>query len=300
MFLAAILAVLISTYFIFIQLYKDKSQSSAGLISPLIFSLLTKNPLSKNNTLENTIESVLEGAKGTYGIAIKNLKTGKSYYSNERRVFETGSLYKVWVLTTAFYKIEKGVLKENEILSQEVLVLNEKFNIASESAEKTEGKITLSVKDAMERMITISHNYAALLLTEKMKLSSVAAFLTENGFWESSVGTDGSQPTVTPADMALFFEKLYKGELANEENTDKMLGLLKRQRLNNKLPKYLPQDTIIAHKTGELGWFTHDAGIVYAPNGNYIIVVLSESSSPAGAQDRIAQISKAVYEYFER
>lgn len=271
-----------------------------GLIISVVFNIFQPQEKTIPRSLKEAVEKALVRTKGTYGIAIKNLKTGESYYLNERRVFETGSLYKVWILATAFDKIEKGMLKEDEILSQDVSLLNEKFNIASESAEMTEGKITLSVKDAMEQMITISQNYAALLLTEKLKLFSVAAFLTENGFRESTVGTDGSQPTVTPADMALFFEKLYKGELVDEENTDKMLSLLKRQRLNDKLPKYLPQDTIIAHKTGELGWFSHDAGIVYAPGGNYIIVVLSESSSPAGAKDRIVEVSKAVYEYFER
>lgn len=271
-----------------------------GLIIYVAFNIFQPQERTIPKSLKEAVEKALVGTKGTYGIAIKNPKTGESYYLNEHRVFETGSLYKIWILATVFDQIEKGMLKEDEILSQDVSLLNEKFNIASESAEMTEGKITLSVKAAMEQMITISQNYSALVLTEKLKLSSVAAFLTENGFRESTVGTDGSQPTVTSADMALFFEKLYKGELVDEESTEKMLGLLKRQRLNDKLPKYLPQETIIAHKTGELGWFSHDAGIVYSPSGDYIIVVLSESSSPAGAEDRIAKVSKAVYAYFER
>lgn len=271
-----------------------------GLILSVVFNIFQPQEKTIPKSLKEVVEKALIGTKGTYGIVIKNPKTGESYYLNEHKVFETGSLYKIWILATAFDQIEKGGLAEDEILSQDISILNEKFDISSESAETTEGKITLSVKAAMEQMITISQNYSALVLTEKLKLSSVAAFLTENGFRESTVGTDGSQPTVTPADMALFFEKLYKGELADEESTEKMLGLLKRQRLNDKLPKYLPQETVIAHKTGELGWFSHDAGIVYSPSGDYIIVVLSESSSPVGAEDRIAKVSKAVYEYFER
>ena len=64
------------------------------------------------------------------------------------------------------------------------------------------------------------------------------------------------------------------------------------------MPKYLPSDTLIAHKTGELDSFSHDSGIVYTPNGNYIIVVMSDSTNPKGAEDRIANISKSVYDYF--
>jgi beta-lactamase class A len=76
------------------------------------------------------------------------------------------------------------------------------------------------------------------------------------------------------------------------------LTLLKAQKLNNKLPKELPKNTVIAHKTGELDMVSHDAGIVYAQNGNYIIVVMSETSLPVAANERIADISKGVYEYF--
>ena len=78
-----------------------------------------------------------------------------------------------------------------------------------------------------------------------------------------------------------------------------MLQLLKIQKLNNKIPRYLPKDTVVAHKTGELDPFTHDAGIVYTPNGNYIIVVLSKSDDPDLAENRIADISKNVFNYFQ-
>lgn len=255
---------------------------------------------SSQNGLKQAVENSLEGTIGTYGVVVKNLKTSESYYSNEHRVFEPGSLYKVWIMAAAFDQIKNGELDGDEILSEDISVLNEKFNIASEDAEMTEGTIALSVKDALEQMITISHNYAALLLTEKIKLSNVALFLKENAFDESTVGINGASPTSTPSNIALFFEKLYKGELADLTYTQKMLDLLKKQTLNEKLPKYLPKDVVVAHKTGEIDYLTHDAGIVFSDKGDYIIVVMSESTFPPGAEDRIAGVSKAVYEYFSK
>jgi len=238
----------------------------------------------------------LKEAQGTYGIVIRNLNTKEEYYLNEHREFDTASLYKLWVMATAFTQIQSGQLKENSILSQNIQVLNNKFNIGSESTELTEGTITVSVKEALNKMITISDNYAALLLSEKVRLSNVSDFLKKNGLIESRLG---EPPKTTPYDIALFLEKLYKNELANEDNTQKMIELLSRQTLNNKLPKYLPSNLSIAHKTGELGYFTHDAGIVFTNKDEYLIVVLSESDNPSGAEERIAEISKAVYDYFE-
>ena len=256
--------------------------------------------IPKDKSLKTAVEYALLGTKGTYGVIVKNLRTGEKYYSNEHKVYKAGSLYKLWIMAAVYQSIQNGELKEDEQLSQEVEVLNDKFAIEGEAAELTEGTITLTVGDALKQMITISHNYAALLLTEKIKLSTVAKYLKEKGFNESKVGTSGEDPITTPFDIALFFEKLYKLELADKENTDKMIDLLQNQQNTDKLPKYLPKDIKVAHKTGELGWFSHDAGIVSSSFGDYIIVVLSESNSPTGVEDRIAEVSKNVYEYFSK
>lgn len=263
-------------------------------------SLLSPLKSFENNSFKEVVEKSLDGVKGTYGVVVKNLKNGESFYFNEHKIFEPGSLYKIWVMAEVFNQIQNGVIKEDEVLSEDASILNEKFNISSESAEIREGEITLSVKEALDQMITISHNYAALLLTERVKLSKVASFLIENGFNESKVGTNGETPTTTPSDMALFFEKLYKGILVNKEYSQEMIDLLKAQTLNDKLPKYLPDSVGVAHKTGEIEYYSHDAGIVFTPKGDYIIVILSESDYPPGAEERIAQISKAVYDYFNR
>lgn len=277
---------------------------TVALMIFVVFHGFNISPLSVENnqhvgaSLKNIVQNALKGTKGTYGIIVKNLKTGETYYANEHRVYEAGSLYKLWIMATAFNKIQTRAWKEDQVLTEDVAVLNDQFYIDPDLAEQTEGIITLSVDQALEQMITISHNYAALLLTEKLKLSSVATFLKENNFNESKVGINGEAPRTTPNDIALFFEKLYREELANQEYTNKMLDLLKRQQLDDKLPKYLPQSVVVAHKTGEIGWFTHDAGIVYSPSGDYVIVVLSESDSPPGAEEKIAEVSKAVYNYF--
>lgn len=293
---------------VFNQFIKDKANDSTEMANPLTTSVSSspavsptaaENTHAETNSLKEVVDDASEGTKGTYGIAIKNLKNGQSYYVNEHRVFEASSLYKLWIMAVVYQQIQDGKLTEDQVLSEDAATLNQKFNIDPDFAEQTEGTITFAVRDALYQMITISHNYAALLLTEKIKLSSVATFLKENGFTESTVGTTGGSPTATPYDIALFFEKLYKGELANQQYTDEMINLLKNQQLNDGLPKYLPDKSKVANKTGEIDLFKHDAGIVFTDKGDYIIVVMSESDSPPDAQERIALLSKAVFDYFQ-
>ena len=250
------------------------------------------------HSLQSVVADSLKDTDGAYGIMIKNLKTGETFGYNENKMFKTGSLYKLWIMAETYDQIQQGKVKEDEDLSEDVSVLNDKFNIASEDAELTDGTIELTVADALNQMITISHNYAALLLTERIRLSTVDSFLKKYGFSNSTVGIHGAAPTTTASDIALFFEKLYQGQLANKESTDEMIELLKNQQLNNKLPKYLPPQTTIAHKTGELDSFSHDAGIVYTKQGNYIIVILSDTKNPPAAEEKIADISQQIYNYF--
>jgi beta-lactamase class A len=301
--------VFISIYIIITQSVKDTRNDHSQMISPLpievsgvsgVTPMKTESVKEKPSGLKTVVDTALEGTKGTYRMVIRNLKTGESYAADEHKVFDAGSLYKLWVMATAYKQIQNGTLTEDQVLSEDIAVLNQKFSIDPGNAEQTEGIITLTVHDALQQMITISHNYSAMLLTAKIRLSSVSTFLQENGFSESTVGINGGSPSSTPYDIALFLEKLYNGKLATQQYTDEMIGLLKNQQLNQGLPKYLPVATDVANKTGEIDYLKHDAGIVYTDKGDYIIVVMSESDAPVAAQERIALISKGVYEYFYR
>lgn len=284
-------------------LIKSISGKTFNLTDPFVSSdskVINENHQETKNPLGDVVANALMGSQGDYAIVIKNLKTGESYFKNENKAYETGSLYKLWVMATAYKQIQEGTLMKDELLEDSIVNLNRKFSISPNDAEMTSGTIDMTVSEAIKQMITISHNYGAMLLTDKIKLSSIENFLKLNGFVSSALGNGIDPPKSTALDISQFLEKLYKGELADLTYTTEMLDTLKAQTFDGGLPKYLPEQTVVANKTGDIGWFKHDAGIIFSEKGDYIIVVMSESESPAGAQDRIALISKAVYEYFTK
>lgn len=297
-FFIVILCGMIIVWFVFAGKREHvKSSESQSLASQIV--RLVQKVTERKETLQDVVMKELHGAQGDYAVVIENDKLDERYTMNEHIVYDSASLYKLWIMATTYQLIEDGKLKESDDLPADVGQLNKTFHIASEAAELDDGSLDFTVGSALQQMITISHNYAALALTEKIKVSTVKAFLEREGLRESSIG-DQSGPTTTASDVGFFFKKLSNGELANKEHTQKMLTLLKKQQLNNKLPLYLPKDVVVAHKTGELGMMTHDAGIVYTSDGEYLIVVLSKSTYPPGAQERIAKLSKAVYMYYTK
>ena len=76
-----------------------------------------------------------------------------------------------------------------------------------------------------------------------------------------------------------------------------MLNILKKQQVRGRLDLYLPEEVVIAHKTGDLDNLEHDGGIVFLPDREYIICVLTnEVVSNKDGREIIGTISKMVYD----
>lgn len=269
----------------------DNANAKGDVVSPLSSLLEIKKSRPK---LSEVIQTIIENEDGEYAVVISNLKTGETFELNSDRKFLAASLYKLWVMGTVYEKLEAGSVSKNDIMAEEIPKLNEQFNIASESAELKEGLISMNVNEALNKMITISHNYAALLLSRAVRLSNVSNFMKEHDLKSSHL----NPPTTTASDVASFYKDLYERKIVSQGASEEMLSLLKRQEWNDRIPKYLPKNIIVAHKTGELDKVKHDAGIVFSPNSDYIIVLMSETRNQANAAEVEAKISKAVYNYF--
>lgn len=288
-------------------LVKDWVNSTDKLITPSTGPKLVALPSSTgrgftsalpvSEGIGKVVDTALSGAKGDYAFVIKNLRTGEAYYYNDRQTFSAASLYKLWVMTITFQQISAGKLTLEDKISLDVAQQNEKLGLSNEEAEVSTGVLTITVKNALEQMITISHNYAAYNLVNKIGRNSMPQFLKDNNFSDSSWGTT---PMTSARDIYAFYNKLYGGKLGDAETTKQMIELLKRQKKNDALPQGIPEGIDIGHKTGEIDYVKHDAGIVFAPNGDYIIVAMSESQFPGGAADRIGMVSEAVYKYFDQ
>lgn len=241
-----------------------------------------------------------------YSVVIKNLKTGEEYKFNENQKYNSASLYKLWIMAVAFQKIKDGSFKEEMVLSGDQHKFDETLSTSSPSATtdtpsepviSEEPKIiSMKLMDAINKMIIQSDNYSALLIAAKEGTFSVTNFLKNNGFKNSNFR---SPPQTTASDIALFYEKLYKGEIVDQENSKKMMEILKKQAINDRIPANLPKNVVVAHKTGELFGAKHDAGIVFGSNGDYIIVVMSDTKSPKTAIEKTARFSEEIYNYFK-
>lgn len=289
-----ILLFLFVTLFSFSKIIGISSSKIKEIVSPI--GKLVGERKSNLPTIKSTIDEVIKGEKGDYSFFIKNLKTGEEEGIEDHKVYETASLYKLWIASVVEERIQRGEIGKGDALKEDVIELNDKFNIASEDAELKEGEINTTVIDALTKMIVVSDNYSALVLSKRVGLSNVGSFLKDYGFSESSL----NPPQSTAYDIGQFYQLLYNTRIINSEASSDIMALLKSQRLNDRIPKYLPDNIIVAHKTGELGGVKHDAGIIFAPFGDYIFVAMSDTRDPQNAAEVIARVSSRIYKYFEK
>ncbi len=225
------------------------------------------------------------------GIVVVDLADGARCELGVETVFRTASLYKLLVMAEAYEQRADGSFAFDE----EIELLPRHY-IDDPSGTAPAEPLTLTAQRAIELMIRQSDNATAHALRERLTHAEVAAHAGLLGMGQTVLGTDF---VTSPADVALFFERLYAGEVVSPEASAEMLTLLGGQQIRNLLPEGLPEGLPIAHKTGLMEDYLHDAGIVQAAGGDYVIVALTrhDGDFPA-AYDAIRGISALVYEGF--
>jgi beta-lactamase class A len=158
-------------------------------------------------------------------------------------------------------------------------------------------------------MITVSSNLATNILTELVGADRVTATMRElgadsievlRGVEDSKAYRAGLSNTTTAGDLGVIFTAIAEDRAASQASCREMIEVLLQQEFNNNIPVGLPQGTPIAHKTGWISQYvTHDAGIVYRPDGSrYVLVVLTSGVEDDKAADRlIGDLSKIVWEW---
>jgi len=112
---------------------------------------------------------------------------------------------------------------------------------------------------------------------------------------------EGEENYTTARDMAYLLEELYYKKFLNKDVSEKCLGLLGQQKINDRIPRKLPRGTLVVHKTGLERNVCHDAGIVFTNKGNFLICVLARHDNRFAKPTKkfIADVTLLTYNYYQ-
>jgi beta-lactamase class A len=233
---------------------------------------------------------------------------------NEHVSFHAASTMKVPVMFGIFQAVTRGELR----LDQPVRVKNDFVSIfdgshyALEAREDSDPQLyemigrELPLEELVRRMIDRSSNLATNIVIEFIGAPRIMEIMKSIGANDIRVlrGVEdrkayhaGMNNTTTALDMMLIFRALGEGTVISPDASDKMIEILLAQEHNDGIPAGLPPGTRVAHKTGWITGITHDAGIVFRPDGSrYVLVVLTRGFKNEKAAKRVqARIARVTW-----
>jgi beta-lactamase class A len=266
-------------------------------------------------TLPGKLERIAKESGGLVSVAYENLGTGARLSFQDTEILHAASTMKVPVMMAIFEAVDRKQLR----LDEPVRVANEFRSIVDGSPYSLDPQEdgdpelysavgqTQTMEELIRRMIVRSSNLATNILIEKIGATTVNEMMRRLGSFDIQVlrGVEdqkafeaGLNNRVSAADLLLIYKKLLDGETFTPASRDRMLDILKAQEFNEKIPAGLPPGTPVAHKTGDITAFHHDAAIVFPPGEKpYVLVVLTGGIlDEAKANAAIAEVSRAVWE----
>ena len=264
---------------------------------------------------ESPVDRVIASQRGkTVAVAYYDLRTGATLLRNEREVFHAASTMKVPVMLGIFEAVTRGELS----LDQPVRVKNEFKSIldgstyALESREDSDPGLydlvgqDLPLRELVRRMEVRSSNLATNIVIELIGAPRVMRLMKEIGADDIRVlrGVEddkayhaGMNNTTTAHDLMLVFRTLAEKRAITPEASAEMIEILAAQEHNDGIPAGIPPGTKVAHKTGSITKISHDAGLVFRPDGSpYVLVVLTRGfGKNEDAEKVIAEISRILW-----
>jgi beta-lactamase class A len=254
------------------------------------------------------IRTIEAGLDGVLGLAVKDLKTGKTFFINENEVFPQASSIKIALLFEVFKQAEEGKLRLDGFVDLEP---GKKVAGSGVLFYMGSPRLSLSVRDLCVLMIVLSDNTATNLLIEKAGMEAVNRRMDALGLTKTrlrrkmmdlTAAAEGRENVSTPAEMMALLEKIQGGQVLEEPYRGKLIDLLAIPKdKESPLHAGVPEDVIVAEKDGELEAVRCDSGIVYLKDRPFVICVMTTYlKNDAAGNPAIAAIAKLVTEHFSR
>ena len=252
--------------------------------------------------LKDRIDIYIKTYDANIAVAYKNLNNSETILINENKIFPSASTIKLLILGELLNRVEKKEI----CLSDKIDVY--KYNKVGGDGilKELESEISLTYKDVATLMIILSDNYATNILIDILgfeNINNLAKELNLNNtklkrkMMDQEAAKKGLENETCAQDLLNILDLIYSKNFISEEMSILANDILLKQQVNG-LNILLPEDTKVAHKTGDLDNLEHDVGIIYLKEVDYILCILTNKlDTNYQGKKIISEISKTVYDY---
>jgi beta-lactamase class A len=272
--------------------------------APKEYPLLAKRLFVEdpNDTIVNfePLRSKLRAELKYYGDAgsslyFEYLPTGTSIRIGDQTQLVGASLLKLPAVMDLYHLAENGKVNLDERVSLEEAWLDDQFG---ELYKKGTG-YTLSIRELAKIALEQSDNTAlngVQAVVKRLELNQANS--SYNALDVDFSDTEMTDLELSARSYSSFLKCLYFACYVSPDGSQEILNYLSNSVVGKeRLPKYLPPTTTVAHKIGVVGENTQaDCGIVYVEYRHYVLCIMLKETKEKGSEV-IAQLSKHVYDY---
>lgn len=282
---------------------------------PLLFSVaLVAAPQTPAAPLEGRLRAVIAAGGAEVAVAYRTLDGRTSVFIDADRPFHAASTMKVPVMIELYRQAHAGTLDVDDPLAVtnrfHSIVDGSNFELAdgdpSDAVVFAALGRTLPMRALCEAMITVSSNFAANLLIERLGVRNIRDTMTRlgaggmqvlRGVEDQKAFDRGLVNTTTARALLVLLERLAGGRAVDPRADAEMVAILVRQQLSpDAIPAGVAEGTVVAHKTGSITGIHHDAAIVFAPAPYVLVVLVRGLEDVHKSAALIAEVSRTVYE----
>ena len=264
------------------------------------------------------IESMLEAEEGTFAVAFQDLNNPeRTFLYNADERFHAASTMKTPVMIEIFKRVEAGEFS----IHDSVTIINEfssimdgspySIDIQEDSRDPIEHMVgeQATIFDLTHAMITYSSNIGTNILIDMVGAENVTQSMREleadsievrRGLYDMKAFDEGVNNTTTARDLLTIFERLAAGDLLSRSSNEMMVDILLDQEYRDVIPRNLPDEVMVANKTGSISGVEHDSGIVYLQDGRTYALIFLSKDLPDDERGREigGSVSELIYNYY--
>jgi beta-lactamase class A len=248
---------------------------------------------SYTTDLKKQTQQLLTKEKGNYGVYFYNIGDHTSFGINEEMTFTAASVNKVPIVAALYALNKQGKID----LDEEITLQKEDIqDYGTGSLRYQKPGSVYSLRTLAKLSLQQSDNTAAHILGKRIGTPLIQRMVDNWGMTQTNIEDNKT----SPKDMGILFLKLYRGEITSLALTKEIFGFMKDTDVEDRLPRLLPSDALIYHKTGDAIGSLHDVGIIQRGTLTFFVGVLTSDigENEAGAKTKIAEIAKTILTFY--
>lgn len=259
------------------------------------------------------IQERIQKSGADVAVVFRTLDGKQEWFFHADETFHAASTMKIPVMIELFHQAREGKLK----LDDPLLITNEFHSLVDGSvymlnpADDSETDLykavgqTRTLRQLCELMITVSSNFAANLLIEKLGVSNIRATVHSlnadgmnvlRGVEDEKAFAKGLNNTTTARALYQLLDAIAQGKAVDQDASRQMIEILERQKFNERIPAGLPAGTLVAHKTGDITKINNDAAIVFAPRPFILVILVRGIPEIKASSALMADITRELYQ----